>query len=184
MKKLLLIILIPFFANANTDIPTGDGAVLSLRYSETTKDNDTQPILGASLATLGGKGNFGFALSVDFQHFDVNGEMTNAGREKKEYTFNNVMVGATYGVTNEFYVIPKIGFTYSEYENHFADKSCIGNIICKDVMNSERQDEYKPSYGVDFMFLHNSIAYGLGINDYDYFGNRETRMNLNIGYKF
>ncbi|CAH1521246.1 Whole genome shotgun sequence [Vibrio owensii] len=177
---------LPLIAQAET-APDGD-EIISLRYSEATTSNDTRSIWGVGFSHIRGEGEFGFTLSADFQNFDEDGAyIDGVGREKEEFRFYNIMGGLTYGVTEQFYVMPKVGFTFSKYTNFFADEKCSPLSGCtgeNNFINEDKNEDYRISYGMDFMFLHNSVAYGLGITDFSYFGERETKINLNIGYRF
>ncbi|HHG3159297.1 TPA: hypothetical protein ACPVXI_004654 [Vibrio parahaemolyticus] len=186
-KKVIILaaLIVAPFANAyETTTPDSTKQIVSLRYSDTSIAGDNHALWGGSFSTVNGMGNFGVTLSADFQSFKENGDyISGVGQEKETYDFYNYMVGATYGVSDNFYVMPKVGLTHSKYKNYHSETVCVSS-ACKDVIKDDLDDEYRMSYGIDFMFLYKSIAYGLGVTDYSYFGNRETRANLTIGYKF
>ncbi|XEV13630.1 hypothetical protein ACBZ90_01635 [Vibrio alginolyticus] len=184
MKKLLLVILIPFFVNAST-IESDGNEIISLRYSDTKLAGEDQALFGVEFSHIRGADNVGFTLSADAQNFDKDGDFVeNVGKESESFQHYNIMGGLTYGITDEFYVMPKIGFTYSKYKNKFANNQCSVLFGCQDFIDTERKDKYGFSYGIDFMVISNSFAYGIGITDVDYFDNRDVRLNLNLGYKF
>ncbi|PMS91964.1 hypothetical protein [Vibrio parahaemolyticus] len=184
MKKFLLaLLLLPLAVNAGDIDPDGN-EILSLRYSDTSLDGSHEGLWGLSFSHIRGEDNFGFTLSVDFQNFDEKGAyIEGVGREKEEFQHYNVMGGLTYGVTENFYVMPKVGFTYSKYKHYRLDQQCALG-LCQDIIHPSAKDKYRMSYGIDFMLLSHSIAYGVGLTDADYFGEREMRANLSIGYSF
>ncbi|EOV6308124.1 outer membrane beta-barrel protein [Vibrio parahaemolyticus] len=184
MKKFLFALLIPFFANASTIEPDGN-EIISLRYSDTKFAGENQALFGIGFSHIRGAGNVGFTLSADAQNFDKDGNFVeNVGKESESFQHYNIMGGLTYGVIDEFYVMPKIGFTYSKYKNKFADTNCSVLLGCQDFINTDRKDNYGISYGIDFMMISNSLAYGIGVTDVDYFDDRDVKLNLSVGYKF
>ncbi|MHA2782610.1 hypothetical protein [Vibrio harveyi] len=188
-KKLLLAatFIAPLFANA-ASIDKDGNEIVSLRYSEATTAGDTRPIFGMSFSHIRGAGELGFTISADFQNFDEDGNyIDGAGQEKQEFQFYNIMGGLTYGVTDEFYVMPKVGFSYSKIKDFSAEEKCSPITGCTgkpNYINSTLDEDYRISYGIDFMLVHESLAYGVGVTDVSYFGERETMLNLNLGYKF
>ncbi len=186
MKKTLVAIalLMPLFANAQSTAPDGD-EILSLRYSDTSLGGIDDGLWGVSFSNVRGKGNFGFSISADMQKFEENGNyIEDVGQEKKMYEFSNIMLGATYGITDDLYIIPKIGFSYSKLDEHYEYKFTDSDGNPDSYLKSRVSDDYSMSYGIDFMFLYKSLAYGIGITDYNYFDTREAKANITVGYKF
>lgn len=180
-KKLLLttVLFYPILASANEQT-SNSNAIVSLRYSEASVANETNPIFGVGFMTIKGKGKFGVSFSADLQQFDQKGKQTDIGREKEEYKHTNVMIGSTYGVTQDFYLATKIGITYSKYYNYYKGM----NDEMTPIMQSDVEDGHGFSYGLDLIYLKGSVALGAGVANFDYFDDRETKLNFSIGYKF
>ncbi len=90
------------------------------------------------------------------------------------------MFGTAYGLTDDLYVVPKIGGTYNKLYYGNVDSS--ENAAPK--MNRGIEKRYDVSYGVDFMFSYDSLVMGVGISNYYHFLDRETKANLLLGYRF
>ncbi|MFV0448053.1 MAG: hypothetical protein ACK5MF_06280 [Vibrio sp.] len=180
MKKALILTTLLLSTHA-VAANTVDSEVLSLRYS----DANNHATYGIGFTNIRGAGEYGFTLSADVQNFDVNGEyIENVGQEKEIYEYQSIMGGLSYGVTDQFYVMPKVGFTYTKREDNFKDSLTNEKGEVVDYMGMSSKDEYGFAYGIDFMFLYKSLAYGIGITDYNYLDTRETKANISVGYKF
>ncbi|AWG84098.1 TPA: hypothetical protein I7264_07215 [Vibrio parahaemolyticus] len=189
MKRILFALLIPFFANAgvsqNDKSVDESNLVVSLRYADTTMMGKNNDLFGFSFATGLKEEGFGYALSFDSQSFDINGRNTDIGVENTKYDYKNVMFGTTYGVTDNFYLIPKLGLTFNRYKSKYKGVTHIPNTgMAYPAMKYKSEHDYSMSYGLDMMFFSKRVAYGFGITDSDYFGNRETKANISIGYAF
>ncbi|EGQ7677964.1 hypothetical protein MW334_003532 [Vibrio parahaemolyticus] len=187
MYKLFFLIALTVSAPlAHASIENKD-ALVSLRYSTTDITNATLPVWGVGFANVKGGGEFGVAATIDYQTFGAdwgyhlfNGEDNNSHVYLDGSWGVNVMLGTAYGLTDDLYVVPKIGGTYNKL--YYGSVNSSENAAPK--MNRGIEERYDVSYGVDFMFSYDSLVMGVGISNYYHFLDRETKANLLLGYRF
>lgn len=191
MKQMCLLVLlgsISFGVSASSSCKQEcfEDAVFSMRYSTTDITNATLPTWGVGAAKVQGAGKFGFAATIDYQTFGADWSFhfpDNPLYGTRVYLDGswgtNFMFGPTYGVSDNFYVVPKIGITYNKLYYGLAE---IEN--AKPHIEHGKEDRYDASFGFDAMFSLGAFVGGVGISNYYHFVDRETKINVLLGYRF
>lgn len=163
-------------------------AIFSIRYSTTDITYATLPVFGVGFANVKGKGKFGAVTTIDYQTFGADWSAHYPSKESQDYHMYldgswgvNVMFGAAYGVTDEFYIVPKIGVSYNKlyYANVDNNTDKAAPIVDRGI-----RKRYDTSYGIDAMYSYKSLTLGVGVSNYYHFLDRETKANLLLGYRF
>ncbi len=187
MNKACFLIIIPLYSLSCVAKDNDKDAIVLARYSMTDIANASLPVWGVGFANAKGSGRFGISATIDYQTFgaDWGYHFFNEKNKSSRIYFDgswgvNLMLGAAYSVTDNFYITPKIGGTYNKL--YYGNVSSLENSTPK--IDRGIEERYDASYGVDFMFSYSSLVMGIGISNYYHFISRETKAHLMLGYRF
>lgn len=179
MKNFLSVISCVVVAtSAHANEPTNENVSVLLRGGllDTSTSSGNKPYhFGIGALAMNGSGNIGWAFS-----YDVSKQEERVFTSSSKFKSQSLLVGLSYGVTDSFYVVPKIGYMgYTRTDT-------------PDSSYNEKVDQL--GYGYDLVFKANdllSLGFGMfylplqaGSGNYRTYNSVHPQRNLQIGINF
>ena len=114
---------------------------------------------GLGYARMNGADQWGLAFSSDFYKED--------NPIFLEHTQTH-LIGATYGISDNWYIVPRVGITYSTWDTIYTD----------------RETKVGATWGVDLLGTYQYLVGGVGIHSVNAVGAVKTQVTLSLGVAF
>lgn len=148
-----------------------------------TKEN----IYGISIFQAKGKNKFGWAGGIDYMKYSVEVDLPypfKGSLSAKEHLIAP-NIGFSYGITNELYVVPTIGFGMANAQATYEYQEENDEGELEDKSQNIEESAYGANIGVDLMYKTNyGLVFGVGGRYSRIDGMTLSQAQLKIGFSF